>query len=144
MRRGSPTGAGLRLPSPAPPPGPTRPPFRHNPTVTSRHRIPRGMLVAATACALCLPATARVAFALTFLPGVDVAVRQDQLPGEASGSEGWIARVSPRLALARIAPSSTLELTGIRSFDSNERLAGPVWVGDEAGLRFQAHPSPYS
>jgi hypothetical protein len=93
--------------------------------------------------ALCLHA-ARDASALTFGPGVDFEVRQDQLPGAASGTEGWIARVSPRLSVARITQMSKLEMTGIRSFDSNERLKGPTWAGDEAGLRFDATPGRYT
>ena len=105
--------------------------------------MPRGALVAALVTALCLRA-ARDACALTFGPGVDFEVRQDQLPGATSGTQGWIARVSPRLSVARITQMSKLEMTGIRSFDSNQRLKGPTWAGDEAGLRFDATPSRYT
>ena len=77
-------------------------------------------------------------------PALDVEVRKDQLPGEGSGDEGWIARLSPRLTLVRTGPVSTLELSGERSFDSNQRLAGPAWVGDDAALRFVTAPGPHS
>jgi hypothetical protein len=118
--------------------------FAANPTVTIRHDIPRSALVAAFVCALSLPGAAHDAFAVTFGPGADFEVRQDQLPGAESGSEGWIARVSPRLSILRTTPISTLQLSGNRSFDSNERLSGPTWVGDEAGLRFDTTPGPYT
>ena len=95
-------------------------------------------------CAWCQPWATRDASALTVRPGADFELRQDQLPGAGSGTQGWIARVSPRLTLARVAPMSTLEFSGTRSFDSNDRLSGPTWVGDEAGVRFDATPGPYT
>ena len=118
-----------------------------DPIVKPESRIWRSthvVVTAAVACAMC--ASPRDAFAgMTSIgPGVELEVRQDQLPGEGSQSEGWIARVSPRLSLGRIGPRSTLELTGIRSYDSNERLSGPTWVGDEAALRFLVTSSPYA
>jgi hypothetical protein len=82
--------------------------------------------------------------ALAFGPALDLEVRQDQLPGAGSTDEGWIARLSPRLSLTRTGVGTTLELTGVRSFDSNQRLSGPTWVGDDAGLRFVAAPAPHS
>jgi hypothetical protein len=101
-------------------------------------------LTAAIACVMCPFPRGAFAGPISVDPGVELEVRQDQLPGEGSQSEGWIARVSPRLSLGRVGPRSTLEMTGIRSYDSNERLSGPTWVGDEAALRFVETSSPYA
>jgi hypothetical protein len=77
-------------------------------------------------------------------PALDFEVRQDELQGSDSSDEGWIARLSPRLTLTRTDVRSTLEVMGTRSFDSNQRLSGPTWVGDELGLRFDSTPGPRS
>src|SRR5437870_2508171 len=98
---------------------------------------------------LCLLAAAgtphgAVAGPVSVNPGLDLEVRQDQLPSTNSSDEGWIARLSPRLALARMGVGNSLEIMGVRSFDSNQRVSGPVWVGDEAAMRFIASPAPHS
>ena len=100
----------------------------------------------AVPCLLLAAGTPRRAFSgpVAFGPGLDLEVRQDQLPGSASSEEGWIARLSPRLTLARTGVGTYLEINGVRSFDSNRGMAGPVWVGDDAAVRFLASPSPNS
>ncbi len=97
-------------------------------------------------CALVAAGTPRWAHSgpLALVPGADFEVRQDQLPGAGSADEGWIARFSPRLALTRTGVGTQLQITGTRSFDSNQRLQGPVWVGDDAALRYLASPNPHS
>jgi len=117
--------------------------------VNARHRIPRSAfrsLCLALLCPLAISGAPRPAWSgpVAFGPGLDLEVRQDQLPGPGTDDQGWIARLSPRLSLVRTGVGSTLELTGVRSYDSNERLAGPAWVGDDAALRFLTTPGPHS
>src|SRR5262249_26598493 len=124
----------------------SRAPSMRAPARRLRNRPGAALLSLAAACLLVAAEAPRRALAgpVAFGPGLDLEVRQDQLPGTASSDEGWIARLSPRLALTHTGVGTQLELTGVRSFDSNRRLAGPVWVGDDAALRFIASPSPQS
>lgn len=117
--------------------------------MNARHRIPRGAfrsLSLVLLCPLAIAGAPRQAWSGTVSlgPALDLEVRQDELPGTGSEDEGWMARLSPRLALVRTGVGTTLEVIGSRSFDSNRRLAGPAWVGDDAALRFLTTPGPHS
>lgn len=117
--------------------------------MNARHRIPRGAFRCLSLLLLCPFAIAgapRHAWSgpVALGPTLDLEVRQDQLPGTGTDDEGWMARLSPRLSLVRTGVGTTLEVMGARSFDSNRRLAGPAWVGDDAALRFLTTPGPYS
>ena len=93
-----------------------------------------------------LGAPARVAGAgvLTWGPVLDFEVREDELPGVIAKEHGWVARISPQVSLVRAGTNSTLELSGLRSFDSHREFTGPERAGDAATLRFRTEPSPFS
>ncbi len=75
---------------------------------------------------------------------MDLELRQDRPADRAAVVDGWVTRLSPRMTVARVGPATTLEISGLRSFDSYTGFAAPVRAGDAAGMRLLATPTLYS
>lgn len=92
------------------------------------------------------PGLPRVAWSgvLNLSPNVEFGFRADRPASARSAGRGWVARTTPQLQVTHLGATSTLALSGSRSFDSQERAAGPVRSGDEAGLRLVSYPARHS
>src|SRR5262245_34040899 len=123
----------------ASPPSAPRERFRNR-----RDALATWMRGASALLLLCAGAPVARAGVLTWGPVLDVELREDELPGVAAREHGWVARLSPQISLLRTGTSSTLELSGLRSFASHREFTGPERAGDAATLRFRAEPSTFT
>jgi len=96
--------------------------------------------------AICLASSAspRAALALTVAPEMGLEFRADRAPAASAAASDWVARMTPQLVLTHLGSITTLEMTGSRSYDSRESVAGPVRTGDVAELRFVSAPARHS